>query len=138
MRVVADTNTVVSAFLWGGIPREILNAARRQALTLYTSAALIAELEEVLGRDKFAARLARVGSSVSELLGDYLALAQLVLPTAQPRVVRDPDDDRVVACALAARAEIIVTGDADLLSLGQYRHILMLNPAALRQRLPLT
>jgi predicted nucleic acid-binding protein len=65
VRAVADTNTVVSAFLWGGRPAELLAAAREQRLSLFTSAPLIAELEDVLGRDKFAARITRVGSTVA-------------------------------------------------------------------------
>jgi len=129
MRVVADTNIVVSAFLWGGIPREILNAARRQAILLYTSAALIAELEDVLAREKFAKRVSQVGSSVAEMVGDYLTLAHMVVPTHHPRVVRDPDDDHVIAAALAAQAQIIVSRDNDLLSLNSYQGILMLSAA---------
>jgi putative PIN family toxin of toxin-antitoxin system len=121
-RAVVDTNLVVSAFLWGGNPRAILDAAR-ETLTLFTSAALIAELEDVLSRAKFATRIATVGSSVDEMLGDYLALAQLVRPTEHPAVVRDPDDDHVIACAHAAEAEIIVSSDDDLLTLGHYRDI---------------
>jgi predicted nucleic acid-binding protein len=50
VRAVADTNTVVSAFLWGGLPAEILTAACEQRLSLFTSAPLIAELEEVLAQ----------------------------------------------------------------------------------------
>jgi putative PIN family toxin of toxin-antitoxin system len=94
-----DTNIVVSAFLWGGNPRAILDAARRGTIKLFTSAALIAEIEDVLSRTKFAQRIAEVGSSVDEMLGDYLALAQLVRPTEHPAVARDPDDDHVIACA---------------------------------------
>jgi putative PIN family toxin of toxin-antitoxin system len=76
VRAVADTNTVVSAFLWGGAPAEVLTVAREQRLTLFTSAALIAELEDVLAREKFAARIAQVGSTVADLLAGYRALAQ--------------------------------------------------------------
>jgi len=65
--VLADTNVVMSAFLWGGPPADVLNAARRQTITLYCSAPLIAELEDVLSRDKFAARLKQVGSSATEM-----------------------------------------------------------------------
>jgi uncharacterized protein len=86
-RAVVDTNIVVSAFVWGGNPRAILDAARQGTLTLFTSAALIAELEDVLARAKFAKRIADAGSSVDELLGDYLALAQLIRPTADPPAV---------------------------------------------------
>jgi len=138
-RTVVDTNIVVSAFLWGGTPREILDAARRGTLTLFTSAALIAELEDVLSRAKFAKRIADAGSSVDELLGDYLALAQLVRPTAQPpAVVRDPDDDHVIACALEAQAEVIVSSDDDLLTLGRYRDIAILSIAQTLRRLSAT
>lgn len=137
-RAVVDTNTVVSAFLWGGNPREILDAARRETIMLFTSAALIAELEEVLAREKFAKRIVEVGSSVAEMVGDYLALAKLVRPAAHPNVVRDPDDDEVIACALAAEAEVIVSGDTDLLTLGSYQRITILTAAQLLRRIATT
>ncbi len=125
MRVVADTNTVVSAFLWGGPPAQLLESARAERITLFSSAALIAELEDVLGRQKFAARIARVGSSAPELLAGYLALTTLVrAATLAAPVSRDPDDDHVLACALAAKAELIVSGDKrHLLILGEYQGI---------------
>lgn len=138
IRAVADTNIVVSAFLWGGTPRRILDAARRGTLMLFTSAALIAELEDVLSREKFAKRITDVGSSVTEMLGDYLALAQLVRPAAHSAVVRDPDDDQVIACALAAEAKVIVSGDLDLLALGSYQSIDILSAAQMLRRLSTT
>ncbi|MHB1539927.1 MAG: putative toxin-antitoxin system toxin component, PIN family [Steroidobacteraceae bacterium] len=125
MRVVADTNTVVSAFLWGGLPAQLLESTRAERITLFSSAALIAELEDVLGRQKFAARIARVGSSAPELLAGYLALTTLVrAATLAAPVSRDPDDDHVLACALAAKADLIVSGDKrHLLILGEYQGI---------------
>jgi uncharacterized protein len=126
VRVVADTNTVVSAFLWGGAPADILTAAREQRLTLFTSAALIAELEDVLAREKFAERIAQVGSNITDLLAGYRALAQLVRTTAMAPVSRDPDDDQVLACALAADAGLIVTRDQDLRTLDPFRTIRIL------------
>jgi len=127
VRVVADTNTVVSAFLWGGAPADILTAAREQRLTLFTSAALIAELEDVLAREKFAARIAQVGSTVADLLAGYRALAQLVRTAEITPVSRDPDDDQVIACALAADAGLIVTRDQDLRTLDPFRTIRILS-----------
>ncbi len=61
MRVVADTNIVVSGLLWRGNPRLILDAARDGGIDLYTSGALLDELEEVLVREKFSGRLRAAG-----------------------------------------------------------------------------
>lgn len=54
MRIVADTNTVLSGLLWHGPPRRLLELARQRTVTLCTSPALLAELAEVIARDKFA------------------------------------------------------------------------------------
>lgn len=80
MRVVADTNTVVSGLLWHGPPRELLDAARSGKIQLFTSSILLAELEDVLGRDKLANRLGLVGLTPAELVRGYAALGRLVTP----------------------------------------------------------
>ena len=129
MRVVADTNTVVSAFLWGGPPKAVLDAAREGRISLHTTPALLAELEDVLSRPKFAARIAQVGSAVADMLTEYRALVAVELPAPIPPTVRDPDDDAVLAAALAAKARLIVTRDRDLRTLGTFQGIPIL-PAA--------
>jgi putative PIN family toxin of toxin-antitoxin system len=126
VRVVADTNTVVSAFLWGGPPAAVLAAAREGRITLCSSPVLVAELEDVLAREKFATRIAQVGSSIAELLAGYRALVTLVRPAALSPTARDPDDDHVLACALGAEAALIVTRDRDLLDLGTFREVRIL------------
>ncbi len=68
MRVVADTNVVVSGLLWKGNPRRVLDAARDGKIDLFTSAVLLTELEDVLNREKFAQRLALVGVTPHELV----------------------------------------------------------------------
>jgi putative PIN family toxin of toxin-antitoxin system len=135
VRVVADTNTVVSAFLWGGPPAAVLAAAREGRITLFTSPVLLAELEDVLSRDKFSARIVRVGGSVAQILAGYRALVTIVRPAPIEPTVRDPDDDHVLACATAAQAQLIVSRDKDLLDLRQYQGISILASAAALQRL---
>jgi putative PIN family toxin of toxin-antitoxin system len=123
VRVVVDTNTVVSAFLWGGPPRALLDAARERRISLHTTPALLAELADVLSREKFAARIAQVGSTAAEMLAEYRALVTVELPAPIPPTARDPDDDHVLACALAASAALIVTRDKDLLVLDPFQGV---------------
>lgn len=135
VRVVADTNTVVSAFLWGGPPAAVLAAAREGRITLFISPLLLAELEDVLSREKFAERIMRVGSSVAQTLDGYRALASVVRPVAVEPTARDSDDDHVLACATATQAQLIVSRDKDLLDLREYQGILILASADALQSL---
>jgi putative PIN family toxin of toxin-antitoxin system len=132
MRVVADTNIVISGLLWHGLPRLLLDKARTQELELFTSVILLAELEDVLRRRKLARRLMLAGVELKDLVLGYAALATVVQPDASPPVIADdPDDDAVLACAVAAHADAIVTGDSHLLDLGQYQRIPVLTVAQL-------
>jgi uncharacterized protein len=120
MRAVADTNVVISGLLWNGPPRGVLDRARSGAVELFTSAILLAELEDVLSRRKLIRRLRLVESSPHDLMLEYTSLARVVHPPAiQPIVLADPDDDAVLACAFAARADVVISGDEHLLSLPQ-------------------
>lgn len=138
MRITADTNTVISALLWKGNPRKVFDAARDGIIELYTTDELIAELEGVLSRVRFKKHLESANVSIRELVDGYAALADIVEPASIETVVlRDPDDDAVVACAVAAESEAIVSGDDDLLSLGKYRSIRILSSAELVAELDL-
>ncbi len=130
MRVVLDTNVVASALLWGGTPERLIEAAGAGSLELFTSEALIAELTGILGRAKFAAKLTQKNLSAAEIVTRYREIAETVdAKPIEEMTLRDPDDAAVLACALAAHAEAIVSGDADLHALGSYQGILVLSPA---------
>lgn len=136
MRVVADTNTVISGIFWQGPPRDILDAARENRIDLFTSPVLLAELEDVLCRKKFADKLAEAGSTPRELVLGYASLTHLVEPaTIQPVILNDPDDDHVLACAVAANAGLIVSGDKNLLNLRQFGNIEIITAIALKKLL---
>jgi predicted nucleic acid-binding protein len=79
MRLVLDTNTVVSGLLWSGPPRQVLDTARVGQVTLFTTLVLLAELDDVLSRSKFATRLHAAGVSAQALVVGYAALATLVV-----------------------------------------------------------
>ena len=130
MKLVLDTNTVVSGFLWREAPRHLLDAAVEGRITLATSTVLIDELAEVIGRAKFARKIAEQGLSVGALLDRYTKLASRVTPARIRRVVpADADDDHVLACALAAQADWIISGDAHLLNLKHYQGMRIVNAA---------
>jgi len=108
----------------------LIDAAKDERIEIYTSDPLIAELGDVLGRAKFAARLALARRSASQLVAEYSGLAQRAQPAGIGNVVRaDPDDDAVLACALAANAHVIVSRDSHLLNLKQFHRIPILNAA---------
>lgn len=95
MRAVADTNVVVSGLLWSGPSRRFLDRARRGEVQLFTSPALLAELEDVLSRRKFRRRFELAQVEPQELILGYAALARVVLPAViPPTVLEDQDDTR--------------------------------------------
>jgi uncharacterized protein len=136
VHMVADTNTIVSGLLWHGSPRQVLDAARTGLNALSTSAPLLAELAEVLQHPKFAQRLARASVTPHTLVFGYSALVRLVVPAPiGPVVEADPDDDAVLACAVAAQAEVIVSGDSDLLAMESHEGIPIITAAQLMARI---
>ncbi len=110
MRVVLDTNVVMSALLWRGTPYQLLQVIRQRAdVQLYSSAALLAELADVLTRPSPTQRLALIGKTARGVVADYVEAIELVEPVEVPRVVPgDADDDQVIAAAVAARADLVV------------------------------
>jgi putative PIN family toxin of toxin-antitoxin system len=130
VRLVIDTNVMLSGLLWHGTPHRLIEQAHRGAVSLVSSPALLEELAEVLAREKFAAILARSGTAAAQVLEDTQRLVHLVTPPPLPRpVCRDPDDDAVLAAALAAQVDLIVSGDDDLLALQTFQGIPIVSPA---------
>ena len=124
LKLVLDTNVIVSALLWGGVPYQFIRAATEGDIELFTSRALLDELHEVLVRPHLTKRLTRYRLTAEQATTQYGELAQCVQPTAVPRVVpNDPDDDHVLAAAVTAQADLIVSGDGHLLRLGSHQGI---------------
>ncbi|MDZ7593424.1 MAG: putative toxin-antitoxin system toxin component, PIN family [Thiobacillus sp.] len=130
MRAVIDTNVLISGLLWRGAPHRLLEHARSGELVLITSPVLLAELAEVMGRAKFAAILERANTTQACILDALQRLAEVIKPPGlDTPVCRDPDDDEVLALSVAAQADLIVSGDDDLLALKEYLGVRIVNPA---------
>lgn len=140
MRLVLDTNTVVSGLLWNGAEHALLAAAGvRSDVALYSSPPLLAELAEVLSRPRLATAVAASGLTPDMLMYCYLDVVVVVAPAdIAPVVLADPDDDQVLACALAARADFVVSGDSDLRNLKSYQGIPIVAAAEGLRRIALT
>ena len=130
VRVVPDTNVYISALLWTGIPHRLLRLAEADALTLVTTPAIMEELREVLGRAKFTLRIRTLQTSVAELMESLLSVVEVIPDLAiEPVIKRDPDDDKILACAVTAQAEWLISGDDHLLSLERYKGIPIVTPS---------
>ncbi len=104
-----------------------MDAARDGIIELFTSVVLLEELEDVLSREKFAPRLEAAKVTAHDLVLGYAALATIVeAESIEPVILADPDDDAVLACALATQCEIIASGDSHLLDLKQYKEVRIL------------
>ena len=125
MRVIFDTNVLIAAFLTEGVCSTLLVRARRGECELILSTDIIQEFERIL-RKKFSLSQSEI-SDVRKVLAEATKeVRQKVNPIAP--VCRDPDDDRILACARQAHADYIVTGDEDLLVLKRYGAIRIVTP----------
>ncbi|HEY7216616.1 MAG TPA: putative toxin-antitoxin system toxin component, PIN family [Thermoanaerobaculia bacterium] len=130
-RVVLDTNVIVSGLGWRGPSHDIVQSCLELQHDLVLSSALLVEIERVLRYPKF-------HFSESEIL-EYLTIlrevADIVKPDFQVAIVQDdPDDNRVLECALAGGAEVIVSGDRHLLDLAEFEKIPILQPRVFLDR----
>jgi putative PIN family toxin of toxin-antitoxin system len=126
-RVVVDTNVLISALLAGNsIPGQALTKAEDSGLLL-ASEATLCEIEEVLRRPKFAKYLAI--ETRAEFLVRYRAATRLVKVPFPIQACRDPRDDKFLEVAVYGKADLILTGDTDLLALNPFCGVRILSPA---------
>jgi uncharacterized protein len=125
MRVVFDTNVLVSAFVTEGVCSKLLGRARRRQFQLITCPFILKELEAVFSKKLSATRgeTRQVLRILSEAISDLVEPDQPVTGTC-----RDPDDDHILSCVLAANADYWVTGDSDLLELRDFRGTRIFTP----------
>jgi len=116
MRIVLDTNVLISGIFFGGNPRKVLEKWQEKSFTLLTSLEILAEYEEVLDRLESKSKK-KTKSIVAKTVNLLTRESEVILPSVDVHLSRDPDDDKFINCALSGSAIYIVSGDNDLLEL---------------------
>jgi putative PIN family toxin of toxin-antitoxin system len=131
-RAVLDANVLVSALLFPGICRSIVESLKDDKFAIALSPALLEDFLRALEKPKLKRLI------LPEILEETISLihmkAVIVEPKARIRACRDPDDDAVLERAVAARAKMIVTGDKDLLVMSPFKNISIVSPRAFANR----
>ena len=123
-RVVLDTNTLISGLLWDGNESIVIEKAEKKEIKIFISYQMLEELEGVLKREKFSKRLEGKEYTVEKAVAKIALIATLIEPDININIIKeDPDDNRVLECAVSARATVIVSGDSHLLNLKNYSGI---------------
>lgn len=123
VRVVLDTNVLVSAILFGGKPEQILRSVIEKKILAVTSPILLSELKEVFSK-KFPLREPDFKLTVNNLEKIF----RTVQPKKETKISRDDDDNRVLEAAIEGKCSYIITGDNDLLNLAVFKNIKIVTP----------
>lgn len=124
MKVVFDTNVLISAFITEGLCSGLLARARKGEFELFICPKIIEELKTILyEKIKASKRL------IEEALGIILEASQMIYPAETVRnVVRDPDDDKILSYAASAKSDYLISGNKDLLEIVKFRNIKIIAP----------
>ena len=126
MKVVLDTNVLISAIMFGGKSRDILGMGISGKIKIALSQDILKELAEVLVDKKFRAPISFVQQTIHELS----EIVELVIVINKINVIKnDPDDNRILECAVSAKADYIVSGDSHLLTLKHFKRIKIISPS---------
>ena len=119
MKIVIDTDILISAAFFGGIPRKVIQAIVEEKVTACANDLIIEEYEEI----KEEMLLRKKGKLSDDIFDSYLRKVKIVDPVTVVDVCRDPDDNKFIACAMDAEAIYVVSGDKDLLAVEHYEEI---------------
>ena len=126
VKAVLDTNVLISAFIFGGNSRTILEHVIRGNIRLAISDPLLDEIKRVLSRPKFN----YPPEIIQLIINELLLLCDFVVPRKEiANIQSDPEDNRVLECAIESDADFIVTGDSHLLQLESHERIEIVNPS---------
>ena len=119
MRIVVDTNVLISGVFFGGFPQKILRASVEGRIKACASMEILSEYQEII-REMVRRKQGHIDVSI---LNPLIRSMEIIEPTSKIEICRDPDDDKFINCARDAQAMYIVSGDKDLLVIHQFENI---------------
>ena len=125
MRIVIDTNVVISGTFFGGCPRKVIESVGKNGLYACATLEIVNEYEEIV--DEMIRR--KQGRLRRDILKPFIGGLKMIDSFTKAEVSRDPDDDKFISCAVDAKALYVVSGDKDLLEVGRYRFVEILTAA---------
>ncbi len=119
MRIVIDTNVLISGVFFGGFPRKILSAVVGQKITACATAEIISEYEEIV-HEMITKKQGHINKAI---LSPLIRTMEIIEPITHVEICRDPDDNKFLECAKDSHALYIISGDKDLLVIRQFGNI---------------
>lgn len=119
MRIVIDTNVLISGVFFGGLPRKILSSVVNREITACATTEIINEYEEIV-QEMIERKSGHIDKTI---LAPLIKAMEIIEPISHVEICRDPDDDKFLECAKDSHALFIVSGDRDLLVIGKYEDI---------------
>ena len=124
LKVVLDTNIWLSGTFWKGNPYRIIKLAEQKKLKVFITNAILEEIIDVLNKEKFQKYMENSGLYIEQLIKTILNISRFTSPKERINVTKeDPDDNRILECAVSCNADYIVSGDKHLLNLKEFRGI---------------
>ena len=135
-KLVLDTNTIVSAFFWEGNEADLLRKIEQGKARLYVTSQILKGVEEVAKRPKFSEAARKADVTPDQIVQKIASLSQMVIaPQSHIKACRDEKDNKFLECAESAKADYLISGDEDLLSLKAYNGIPVIRARKIMQLL---
>ncbi len=129
-KVILDTNVYISAFIFGGNPRKIIELTQNSQITIYISPSILLEIAQKL-KGKFQWNF----NQIKHIIKTLNQITTITYPTKKINIIKsDPTDNKILECAVEAKAKYIISGDKHLLNLKQ--NIKILTPTQFLTHLP--
>lgn len=124
LKVVLDTNTLISSFFWKGKEFELFKRIEESKVKLFLNKEILEEIEDVLNRPKFKEAIENANTTSDQIMQKVISVSHFVLgPKLNINICRDPKDNKFLECSINGYVDHLVSGDKDLLSLKTYKNI---------------